>query len=140
VPTSEADRSAAARLVVVALAIAAAVALLVAQHLKEHKALLNSAVWRPAAAPFDPGAGPATVSFKPYYNDTLTVSVVRNGRLVAVIARDYRDHANHRTATFKWPGATQAGTLAPPGYYYVQVHFARLDRTTLVPSVRFQIK
>jgi len=129
-----------ARIIVVLLAIAAAGALLAAQHLKGRQPLLDSAVWRPPAGVFEPQNGPATVSFKPYYADTLTVSVVHDGKLVAVIGRDYRDRAYQRSATFAWNGRTATGRRAAPGDYQVEVHFQRLDRTTLVPSVEFEIK
>ena len=32
-----------------------------------------------------------------------------------------------------------SGALAPAGSYHVQVHFDRLDRTTLVPQVAFDV-
>jgi hypothetical protein len=130
-----------ARIALALLALAAIGALLVAQHLKHEHPLVNTnEIWRPSSGAFDPRNAPASFSFTSFYRDELTITIVskQTGRVVAVIARDYR-LATYRTETFSWPGTTLSGTLAPSGTYVVRVHFDHLDRTTQLPQVAFHV-
>lgn len=132
-----------APIAVALLAIATVVGLLVAQHLKDDPALIqaNAVVWSPSSGYFDPRHEVARVSFVTPYHDRLTVSVVsaRSGKVVAVLARNYRKHG-YRSYFPPWNGRTSSGALAPPGNYAVSVRFAGLDRTTRVPSASFHIQ
>jgi hypothetical protein len=96
--------------------------------------------WATSSGAFDPRNAPASFSFTSFYRDELTITIVskQTGRVVAVIARDYR-LATYRTETFSWPGTTLSGTLAPSGTYVVRVHFDHLDRTTQLPQVAFHV-
>ncbi len=122
-----------------ALAVAVAVALLVAQHLKDKPPLIDGTgvVWHPAQGLIDPRAQPISFSFYTRYRDDLDVAVIatRTGRAVAALARDLPARPFERL-DFRWPGAKSA----PPGGYEVRVHFARLDRTTIVPSISFELR
>lgn len=130
-----------ARIALALLALATVGALLIAQQLKHESPLLNSGVWHPNTGTFDPQIAGATVSFKPYYRDDVSVSIVaaKTGGVVAVLARGYPVMGYHRTESFPWNGRTAAGRLAPPGKYLVQVHFDHLDRTTQIPQVAFRV-
>jgi hypothetical protein len=131
-----------APITVALLAIATVIGLLVAQHLKDDPALIqaNAVVWSPSSGYFDPRHEVAEVSFVTPYANRLTVSVVsaRSGKVVAVLARNYRTHGYR--SDFFWHGETSSGTPAPPGDYAVSVRFAGLDRTTRVPSAAFDIR
>lgn len=130
-----------ARIALALLALATVGALLIAQYLKHEQPLVNTnEIWHPSSGAFDPRTTPASFSFTSFYRDELTIAIVskETGRVVAVIARDYR-LASYRTETFSWPGTTLNGALAPNGTYIVQVHFDHLDRTTQLPQVAFQV-
>lgn len=131
-----------ARVALALLVLATLAALLIAQHLKHESPLVVAdAVWHPTGA-FDPRRGPARFTLRTNYDDDLTVSIVsaRTGRAVAVIARDYAVARGRRTApAFRWEGRTSDGAYAPAGPYVVDVHFKRLDRTTEVPQIRFDV-
>lgn len=122
-----------------ALAVAVAVALLVAQHLKDKAPLIDGTgvVWHPAQGLIDPRTQAVSFSFYARYSDKLDVSVIakRTGRTVAALARELPARPFERLY-FRWPGASSA----PPGAYEVRVHFARLDRTTIVPSINFDLR
>lgn len=130
-----------ARIVFGLLALAAVAALLIAQQLKGHQALVGSGDWRPIGA-FDPSTQTAWVSFTTAYSDRLTISVVsaRTGTVVAKLATNYPLRADHRSKTFLWNGRTKSGSFAPNGDYDVTVHFQRLDRTPGIPGVEFELK
>jgi hypothetical protein len=130
-----------ARITFALLLLASVAALLLAQHLKDRHALIDSAAWTPAGHGFEPLTQTASFSFKPYYHDRLTVSIVsdRTGRVIAVVRRDMDVVGWQRTATIAWNGRTSSGAPAPPGYYGVEVHFARLDRTTIVPELTLEV-
>jgi hypothetical protein len=130
-----------ARIALALLALATVGALLIAEQLKHEHPLINAnAIWRPTAGAFDPATTAASFSFTSFYPDDLSVSIVskQTGDVVAAIARRY-PLTTYRTRTFKWPGTTLTGARAPAGTYYVQVHFDRLDRTTDVPQVSFDL-
>jgi len=126
-----------ARIVLALLALAAAVALLAAQHLKDRPPLVDGTgvVWHPATGKLAASQS-ATFSFYTRYTDRITVSVVseRTGQPVAVLARAITARPFHRLS-FHW-----APSGARPGTYDVSVHFDRLDRTTIVPAVSFTIR
>ncbi len=130
-----------ARIALALLALATVGALLIAQHLKHESPLLDSGVWQPNTRTFDPQIAHASVSFKPYYRDDVSVSVVSatTGAVVAVLAHGYPVIGYHRTESFPWNGRTADGHLAPPGKYFVDVHFDHLDRTTQIPQVVFRV-
>ena len=130
-----------ARAIFAVLALAALLALGLAQRLKDHKALIDSAVWSPAGRTFDPRTQTASFSFTPYYDDRVTVAIVSraSGRTVATVARNLPVVGWHRTAKLPWDGRTARGALAPPGDYEVSVHFTRLDRTTIVPELLLEV-
>lgn len=121
------------------LAIAVAVALLVAQQLKNKPPLIDGegVVWHPAVGLIDPRTQPVRFSFYARYDDRIDVTIVseQTGRTVATLERDLSVRPFERRY-FHWPGA--AG--ARPGLYEVRVHFARLDRTTLVPAISFDLR
>jgi len=131
-----------ARIAFALLVLATLAALLIAQHLKHELPLVVAdAAWHPTG-PFDPRIGPATFTLKTSYDDDLTVSIVsaQTGRTVAVIARDYAVARGRRTApAFRWGGRASNGAYAPAGRYVVDVHFDRLDRTTEVPQISFDV-
>ena len=130
-----------ARITFALLLVATPAALLVAQHLKSRHALVDSGAWSPAGRSFDAAGPPAKFSFKAYYDDEVTVSIVAqaNGHVVAVVARDAPVTGYVRSTTFRWDGRTASGALAPAGDYEVEVHFARLDRTTIVPEIELEV-
>lgn len=136
---TRAESTPGARIVLALLALAAAVALLVAQHLKNEPPLIagTGVVWHPAQGPIDAHTQPITFSFYTAYDDNLDVSVVAEpaGRTIAVLARDLPAHKGLRLY-FRWPSAASA----PPGTYEVAVHFDRLDRTTIVPTISFELR
>jgi hypothetical protein len=123
----------------VVLAVAVAAALLAAQHLKDKPPLIDGTgvVWHPARGLIDPRTQPISFSFYARYDDRLDVAVVaeRSGAVVATLARDVAARPFERLR-FHWAGAASA----PPGAYEVRVHFARLDRTTTVPSISFDLR
>jgi hypothetical protein len=129
-----------ARIALALLVLATFAALLLAQHLKDEAPLVGSAAWKPVGV-FDPRSGDATLSFRTPYADRITVSIVsaQTGKVVAVLAHNLPEHGYTRQ-TFPWDGRTASGAAAPSGYYEVAVHFARLNRTPLVPSLRVDLK
>jgi hypothetical protein len=56
-----------------------------------------------------------------------------------VLARDYRLRGWQRSRRLYWRARTARGSTPPAGVYEIAVHFARLDRTTLVPNVSFRL-
>jgi hypothetical protein len=147
VPTTSSDadgRQAAAPLARIALALlvlATCGALLIAQQLKHDQPLVSAnAIWHPSQGPFDPRTTPASFSFVSAYRDDVSVAIVSsNGKLVATLARNYPVVPHRSSRIFEWRGPTSSGALAPAGSYRVQIHFDRLDRTTLVPQVAFDV-
>jgi hypothetical protein len=142
--TTPVERARGARIVLVGLAVAVAVTLLVAQHLKNDPPLINgsSDVWHPAGAPFERQRETASFSFVPGYHDRLTVAIVaaQTGKVVKAFPSFTFGRHEYRTPTFRWNGRTAGGALAPAGRYEVRVSFAALHRTTIDPSISFTIK
>lgn len=130
-----------ARIALALLALATVGALLIAEHLKSRTALAGSAIWQPSSGPFDPRTATASFSFTSPYSDHVTVSIVsgETGKVIAVIARNYPIARYRRTERFPWNGRSATGALEPSGTYVVQVHFDRLDRTTRVPQISFDL-
>jgi len=139
VRATRAEGTPGARLVLALLALATAVALLLAQHLKDKPPLIDGAgvAWHPAQGLIDARTQPITFSFHVGYRDNITVSIVaeRTGRTVAVLARE-RLASPYPRLYFRWTDAASA----PAGTYEVEVHFERLDRTTIVPLIRFALR
>jgi hypothetical protein len=131
-----------ARVALALLALAAVGALLIAQDLKHEQPLVGAnAIWHPSQGTFDPRTTVATFSFVTVHRDRVSVSVVstRTGKALLTITRNYPVEPHLRTAQFKWNGRRSDGALAPAGRYVVQVHFDRLDRTTQIPQVAFDV-
>jgi hypothetical protein len=140
-PGGRLGAAALARIALALLALATVGALLIAERLKQKPSLvIASAIWHPSQGSFDPRTSTATFSFDTHYRDDLSVSIVGAGGAVVVLARNYPVAPYRRTEIFRWNGRTATGKLAPAGAYVVQVHFDRLDRTTQVPQISFQLK
>ena len=136
---TRAERTPGARIVLVLLALATAVALLLAGHLKGRLPLIDGAgvVWHPSA-PFNPSSQTPSFSFTSDYRDVLRVSIIAKptGRTVTVIRRALRVYGHgHRTPTLHWDARGTA-----PGTYEVEVHFAHLNRTVLIPTISFTLR
>ena len=136
---TRAEAAPGARIVLALLAVAVAVALLLAQHLKGDPPLIDGTgvVWHPTHGLIDPRTQPISFSFYARYRDHLDVRIIAepSGRTVTTLARDVPVRPFERLH-FGWPGASRA----PRGIYEVEVHFARLDRTVVVPSISFELR
>ncbi len=130
-----------ARIAFALLVLATLAALLIAQHLKHEEALVQAPVWSPTT-PTSAGQTTERFSFRAYYDDNVTVSIVSDatGRAVAVVGRDVAVRRYRRSREFTWHGELAGGAPAAAGRYSVDVHFDARDRTVPIPGLTFTLK
>jgi hypothetical protein len=126
-----------ARAVLAALVVASVAAFFYAGVLKRETPLLLKPY--PGTDGFQP-AGGSTLNRAAHFHvrasvgDVLDVRVLTTGgRLVAVLRTGLRVR-EYRTIRLSWDGRTSSGSLAPPGFYELQVHFLHAARTVVAPG------
>ena len=129
------------RIAFAALVAASIGALFYAQALKRRSLLLDP---KPATVTFAPAAGGGVCRREACFRLRLTVgreaviSVLTTAdRTVRVIARlplrEYRSRHLH------WDGRTSSGSLAPPGYYLLEIQLRHYGQAFIAPGFRFHL-
>ena len=119
-------------LLVLTLLAGTAAAFAVTERLKLEKAPISGTHVTRIFSPVCDCPNEALVRFKLRRSETVTLDVLREGRVIRELV--FRERLKPGRLTFRWNGRDDAGAIAADGTYRVRVELAREHRTILLPN------